>query len=232
MSILISVGILILAMLIMALLQLVPGIFALFSHYALGKFKQAKAYDFMLFFILGVETITACLFLCVYYLTFVFRFGEADFINRIFAWILAGIMIALSLSSLFFYFRRGSGTKLFISRKTAQALDHNAKISKTRSDAFSLGTISGTYELFFTFPLYIIVALTVTQINFSAPGLLAFLFILAPLIPLFCLYWRYRSGYNLANIIKSRTNNKNFIRFLLFISYLFLAFLIIYTGVA
>lgn len=231
MSIFISVGILILAMLIMASLQLTPGVFAIFSHYNLGKFKQAKAYDFMFFFILGVETITACLFISIYYLTFVLRFGETNFINTVFAWVLAGIMFALSLSSIFLYYRRGHGTKLFISRKYAKALEHSAKTSKTRSDAFLLGSISGTYELFFTFPIYIIAAIAITQINISLSGLLALAFILSPLIPLFCIYIRYRLGYNLANIIKSRTENKSFIRFLLCTSYLFLAILIIYAGV-
>lgn len=231
MSIFISVGIIILAMLIMGSLQLIPGVFALLSHYALGKYNKAKAYDFMIFFIIGVETINVCMFLSIYYLTFIFSFGDFDIFKNYFTWILTGIMVALSFASLFFYFRKGKGTKLFIPRKYAAALNYSAKNVKKRSDAFMLGAVSGTYELFFTIPLYIIVSLLISKFFFSYAGIIAFTFAIMPLISLFCIYARYRTHYNLADIVKSRHDNKNFIRFLLCFSYLFIAILIAYAGV-
>ncbi len=231
MSVFISVGILILAMLIMAFLQLIPGVFALFSHYALGKFSKAKAYDLMLFFIIGVETINVCLFLSIYYLTYVFNFGDFDVFHSCFTWIIVGVMTGLSFASLFFYFRNDKGTKLFISRKYASALNYSSKNIKSRSDAFSLGAVSGTYELLFTIPLYIIVSLIITRFIPSYAGITAFIFIIMPLISLFCIYACYRTRHNLADIIKSRRENKNFIRFLLCFSYLLIAILITYIGV-
>ena len=66
MSVFVSVGIVILAMLIMAFLQLSSGVFSLFYHYASGKYSKSRASDMTLFFILGTETAAACLFFCSY----------------------------------------------------------------------------------------------------------------------------------------------------------------------
>ena len=59
MSIFISVVILILVALIQISMQLTPGIFMLFYHYALGKKSRNKADDLNLSFILGAETFIA-----------------------------------------------------------------------------------------------------------------------------------------------------------------------------
>jgi small-conductance mechanosensitive channel len=66
MSFFISVGIIFLAMLIQSLMQLMPGIFAIFYHSALGKTSRQKADDLSLSFILGVELFTALFFVVAY----------------------------------------------------------------------------------------------------------------------------------------------------------------------
>lgn len=228
MSIITPVGIAILATLIMVSLQLTPGVFALFSHYAFGKFSKPKAADFILFFIIGAETITACLFMSIFFLIGIFMFDNLDF-NHIFYWIFAGIFIGLGIASLFFYFRRGKGTKLFIPRKYAKALDFSAQSVKSRSDAFLLGALSGVCELFFTLPLYIVASVAILKINLSGlPGnLFAILLVLAPIIPLFAYYGYYRTGHNLADLEKHRIKSKLFIRLILCVSYFLIAALII-----
>ncbi len=96
-------GIIVLAMLIFATLQLTPGVFALFSHYALGKYSKPKASRLSLFFILGVEAINACLFVSVYYLASVVFLGNTNLICQIVSFILAGVFVALGLISRFCY---------------------------------------------------------------------------------------------------------------------------------
>ena len=59
MSFFISVIILVLAMLIQVSMQLTPGTFALFYHYALGKNSRTKADNLSLYFTLGVITFMA-----------------------------------------------------------------------------------------------------------------------------------------------------------------------------
>lgn len=229
MSIFISLGIVILAMLIMASLQLAPGIFALFYHYALGKYSKAKASYLSLFFILGNEVVNTCLYLSIFYLTCIFFFDNLHPETSVLFWAIAGILIVLGIVSFFFYYRRGSGTKLFIPRKYAAALDQSAKIAKTRSDAFMLGAIASTCELVFTLPLYLVTCVEIMKMGSSgfSSNLLTIIYILTPVIPLFIIRWKFQTGHNLAQIQKSRAKDKIFTRFILFFSYIIIAILII-----
>lgn len=230
MSFFISLGIVILAMLIMASLQLQPGVFALFYHYASGKYSKRRASDMTLFFILGAETASACLFLCSYYVANLLFFYHFRPETSFFAWIIAGILITLSIISLFYYFRPGSGTKTFISRKCAQNLDAHARSAKSRSDAFVLGAFSGVCELPFTLPLYIITSIEIIEmtVEFFPSNLLTLLYIIVPAIPLFVIRWRFQAGHNLADIQKTRVKDKNFTRIILGFSYFAIAILFVY----
>ena len=216
-------------MLIMASLQLVPGVFALFYHYTLGKSSTQKASHLTLFFILGAETISACLFLSVFYLSNILFFNFSRPEHSIFAWIAVGVLIALSLVSFFLYFRRGPGTRLFIPRQIADALDFSARTTKSRSDAFVLGAFSGTYEIIFTLPLYIITSIEIMEMSLShfSGNVLTIVYILIPIVPLLIVRWRYQCGSHLADIMHTRTRDKHFTRFILGFSYLVIAILII-----
>ena len=234
MSFYISLGVVLLAVLIMAFLQLQPGAFSLLCHYCKGKYSKARTSDMTLFFILGVEVSSACLFLCSYCFTnifFLYCFRPED---SFWAWIATGIIVALAFVSLFGYYRPGRGTKLFISRKYAKALDTRARTAKSRSDAFALGAFSGMAELVFTLPLYILTSVEIMEMSvmFTPSYFFTILYILAPTIPLFMLRWTFKSGRNLAEIQRLRVRDKNFTRFILFISYLTIAALMIIFRIA
>ena len=229
MSVFISLGIVILAMLIMACLQLTPSVFALFYHYALGKFSKRKASFLSLYFILGTEIIAACLYLSIFYLTCIFFFDNLHPETSILFWSLAGILAALGIFSFFFYYRRGPGTRLFIPRKYAKALDVSAKSAKTRSDAFMLGALTGTCELAFTLPLYIVTCVEIMKMGaegFSS-NLLTIIYILIPVIPLFFIRWKFQTGRNLADIERSHVKDKFFNRLIITSCYILIAILII-----
>ena len=218
------------AMLIMASLQLQPGVFALLNHYAYGKYSKAKASDLTLFFIVGAETAAACLFLCSYYFVNLFFFYQFRPETSFFAWIMVGILVALAVMSLLFYFRPGPGTRLFISRKCAKGLDTHARLAKSRSDAFILGALSSICELIFTLPLYIITSAEIMEmtVEFFPSNLLTILYIVLPTIPLFIIRWRFQTGRNLADIERSRIKDKNFTRFILCLGYTSITVLFIY----
>lgn len=217
-------------MLIMAFLQLQPGVFMILYHYASGQYSKAKASDLTLFFILGSETTAACLFLCSYCLANLIFFYQFSPETGFLAWVAIGVLVALALMSLFCYFRPGPGTKLFISRKTAKNLDQHAKAVKTRSDAFILGGLSGILELPFTLPLYLITSVEIIEMSTDplSSHLLTILYIIIPTLPLFITRWLFQSGRNLADIQKTRVKDKNFVRFILSLSYIAIAILIIY----
>ncbi|MBR2840034.1 hypothetical protein IKE82_01750 [Candidatus Saccharibacteria bacterium] len=231
MSVFISVGIVILAMLIMVSLQLVPGVFALFYHYALGKYSKKQASALAIFFIIGTEIIAAFLFVTSIYIADILFLNDLDPRNNVLTWIFAGILIALSFASFFLYYRHphAKDSELFIPRKFAKALDLRAKRVKTPSDAFALGAFSNIPELLFTLPLYIITATEIiySHTEYFADDFLTIIYILVPTIPLFILYYAFYFNHNLAHVIKTRIHDKTFHRFCLGFSYLTIAILII-----
>ena len=229
MSIFASLGIVILAMLIMASLQLTPGVFALFYHYALGKFSKRKVSDLTLFFIIGAEIVNAFIFLSIYFLLGFFMLGNLGFKSDIFTYALVGVLVALAIVSSLCYYRHGAGTQLFISRRYAKGMDRLASSTNSRTDAMLLGALAGSYELIFSLPLFITVATITLELNiFRQPSnLIAIAFVIAPILPLFIIRWQYQSGHNLADIMRLRTKNKPFMRFLLTVSFFLIAILII-----
>ena len=229
MSVFASIGIVILSMLIMAFLQIVPGVFALSYHYALGKYSRKHASALALFFILGAEVISACLFLSSYYLVYVFFLGHSRPEESYLVWLIAGIFIALALSCFFYYYRKKS-TATFLSREHAKALQIQAQKIRKPSDAFTLGALSNTCELVFTLPLYIITAIEIMEMHteYTADSLLTVLYILTPTIPLIIIYFKFHAHHNLADILKSRAKDKTFTKLILAFSYLAIAILILY----
>ena len=218
-------------MLILPSLKLNSGVFALFYHYALGKYSKNKTSSLSLFYLLGTEVISAFLFLSIFYLNYIFFFFSDNLNNNLFSLIIAGIFIMLSLVSFFYYFRHNEkkGTRLFISKNSANALNKNAKSIKTRSDAFFLGAFAGTSELIFTLPVYIIFSYELIELNFNVFATLSliFIFILTPLIPLLFIRILFGMNYNLADYLRIRFKNKTLTRLTLFICYLFIALLIL-----
>ena len=231
MSVFTSAGILILSMLIMAFLQLAPSVFLLFSHYSYGKYSRKNTSNASLFFILGAETSTALIFILLYIAMSSLYIAPA-FTDNLLGWLVAGIMIAIGIIFPFCYFRKGRGTKLFISRRLAKEFNYKAKTVKTRSDAFILGFISSLPELIFSFPVYIIAILEIMQIGDLAiiRAILSLCFILIKITPLITIHITMDRGYNLVNIQKTRVANKQFIRFFTSLTYILIGILIIIFG--
>lgn len=217
-------------MLIQAFMQLTPGVFALFYHYALGKNSPTKADNLSLYFILGTITFMTIIWLLVYAFIFAIFYNKAELCLNFFPWLMAGIFLAESIASLFFYYRKGKFTALFISRSTAKNLDLNAKRVKNRSDAFVLGFFSGIPELIFTLPLYTISVIELMEANFSIRSIFIIAYILISTIPLFAIRTFYRHDYTLAKIEHTRVRAKLSIRLFICIGYLLLAIATISLG--
>ncbi|MBR3248687.1 hypothetical protein IKF89_01510 [Candidatus Saccharibacteria bacterium] len=229
MSDLTSLGILLLSMLIMAFLQLVPGIFVLFSHYKFGQFFKLKASDLTVFFILGAETSVVMFFLAIYAIFYASPLISLAVDSDIFAWIMAGILIAISLLFFCLYYRRGKTSELFISRNFAAHCRTRIKTAKTRSEAFLLGFFAGIPELIFTLPLYVLAVTSVVHLGtngFERAGLII-LFALVAIAPLLIFYSLTSAGRTLADFARFRFKNKSFFRFIIPLLYFLIAVLII-----
>ena len=228
MSILTSLGIVVCAVLIVALMQLIPSIFLLFSHYTSGKYSKNKASDLVLFFILGVESMTV-LMIAVIYFVLNALFSHLSINNNIWAWVWSGILIALAILYFVFYFGKSDGTRLFISRKCAKNFQHKITTVKKRSDAFVLGLVSVIPETVFTLPVYVVLILKIMLVGenpFARAGLII-LAVLIVLLPLAVIRVVLDSGRNLADVQKYRVKNKTFLKFVVGILYIILAILII-----
>lgn len=216
-------------MLIQCFFQLRPSIFAIFYHNASGKYSKSRADNLAVTYILGALVFNILTLLCINYIFVTLAYTSLNFTNGILVWIMVGILIALSLLSFFLYFRKSQGTELFISRKLAKTINASARSAKTNSDALLLGLFSGVPELLFTIPLYIVSLLEMSRLNQSpitlAANIMLYAFVI--LIPIFIIYISYSFNRNLAEITKCRIKNKTFIRFVLSLSYLSLAILII-----
>lgn len=213
----------------MSCLQLVPGVFAIFYHSALGRYSKSKASILSLFFILGTEITSAVLFISAFYISYVLFINDLNPRNNVLTWIFISILLILAFLSYFFYFRKphSKDTEIFIPRDYARKLIKKASSISNPSDAFALGAFVNVYELVFTFPLYIITATEIMYMHteYFADDLMTLIYILASVIPLFQIYYSFRFGRNLADIQKSRVKNKSFHRFIISFSYLTIAIL-------
>ena len=229
MSVLTSLGILIFSALILAFLQFIPGVFSLFSHFMSGKFSKVKASDLTIFFILGVETAVTLILLSLFFILSSSSVIISAITSDIFAWIITGILIALCIVFLCCYYRKSSGTELFISRRLAHNYKHRIKTTKTRSDAFVLGLTAILPELVFTLPLYILSTAQIIQFDISSlsrSGLIILLAIIT-ILPLLIIHILSVTHHNLADFIKFRIRHKQFFRFTIALFYLLLAIIVL-----
>ena len=219
MSIFLSVGVLILATLILCCLCLKPGILMLFYHHAFGKNSQKRANYLSAYFILGSATAVGILLTVVFMLT-------VD--SAILHWILTGVLVALGILYFLFYFRRGRGTELFLSRKQARSLVATAAAAKSPSDAFMLGAMAEIPELIFSLPVYVALAVGLNWLNDQIlRTCLAIVAILCILAPLFITWGFLMGGRNLADLQRLRVKNKLFCRFFVAGCYFILAALLV-----
>lgn len=231
MSIFISGVILVLVALILACMQLVPGVFILFYHYALGKNSAKKAHGLSPYFILGYVVFLVATWFIVHNLIFAIFYHLGDISTQFFSWALAGVLLAESVLSFLFYYRKGKFTELFISRPVAKALDVHAQNSKTRTDAFTLGFLSGIPELIFTLPLFIISSIALMNIP-SHFRIVALIFSLSlAIFPFIHLIHLFHFDHNLAEIERLRIRLKPIFRIIICLGFLTLAFATVNLGV-
>lgn len=230
MTVFTSATILILVAIIISLLQLVPGTFSIFYHYALGKTTIKKADDQSLSFILGTEIFTGSVWILFLIILSTFG-GVIDIYSMPFFLIISGIFFAEAIAFLLFYFRHGSHTALFIPRGIANGLRTLARKTKSRSDALALGFFVNLPEFIFTFPLYLISAIILLNVLALPRAIIIITYIISITLPLFCIRLLYHNGHNLAHITRLRASLKPYIRIIIPLAYIFLALTTINLGI-
>lgn len=213
MGILVSLGIVILAMLIQGFLQLTPGLYMLFRHKNGAKQRG--------YFMLGAATTIAVLLMLVNYVVF-----NSDIMR----WIMVGVFAAYGVFCFFSYYRKGSSTELIIPRKITNTLTLRARNVKNNSDAFILGAMGEFAEMIFIIPLMIATVMGAGGMDDERIWILLG-YVVAAVIPLVIMEIYYQCGRNMAEIQKSRVKNKNFCRIMISVCYFVMAILMACIGV-
>ncbi|NLA43072.1 hypothetical protein GX865_02870 [Candidatus Saccharibacteria bacterium] len=203
--------------------QLSISTLTLMSGHSLGK-KQSQSRLLRLIsgFLLGVAGMTALLFVAlVYAIEFWLENGSVPPV----LWAaLSGVLFGLGVAVWLFYFKKGSGTMLWLPRGVALYLAERSKRSKSTSEALALGMASVTGELLFIIaPLGVAAMITVTlppllqvaALLMYVPISITTLLIVAALVG---------SGHKISQIQRWREANKRFLQFIAGTSLLVLGF--------
>ena len=231
MTTIIPVIILILSMLIFLFLQILPGTFAIFYHFALAKFSRKKSDDLSLSFILGTEIFMATSWLLVYSIVYAI-FTGGNFNNPSFSFfLLGGITFALAIVSATCYFRRGKTTATFLPRRIVNGIIARIIAIKTQKDAIILGFFTGVFELIFTLPIIVAANIILQNTGAIPRALVIIIAIICTIIPLFIIRWFFRHDYNLADIERLRIKLKPHYRIILCLTFFALTLALINLGI-
>lgn len=202
---------LIFAAVIHASFQLSVSTLTLMSGHAIGRKKSHKQLLRLVgSFIFGalLATVTLLSFIATILSTFV---NSENFL--LLMTVTCGLLMGLGLSVWIFYYRRGSGTVLWLPRGMADYLTKRAKKTDRSSEAFSLGMTTVIGELLFTFGPLLIAGITLLQLpnlwQLSGIGIYGVVSVLSLLV----VGGIVGSGHRLSGVQKWREKNKRFLQF-------------------
>ena len=210
-----------LAAIIHATLQLELGALLLLYHASLGKHVRKTTRRLVSSYIAGIGTLV---FLLVATIAFVFDryFGGALYAEEIM--IVVGMLFALALAAWGFYYRRGHSTELWLPRSVARFIDKRAKLTDSKTEAFSLGMLTSFAEMPFTLILMMVAGNSILDLpplhQLLALGLYTLIAILPPVI----LRLAVRRGQTIVEIQRWRVKHKTFFRVLTGAGFVILGF--------
>lgn len=206
-----SLAIVLLAATIHASFQLSVSMLTLLSGHALGrKTAHMRLMRLVGSFILGAGIITVLLLTTTAFVLDVLLPVHTPLL----VWAAyAGGAVGVGLSVWLFYFRRESGTSLWVPRGFARFLGDRAKATKSSAESFSLGLTSVLGELLFIFAPLAIAALVLVQLSPDWQLIGILLYAAVSLLPLLIVGLLIGGGHKLSHIQRWRESNKNFLQF-------------------
>ena len=206
-----SFSIVLLAAACHASFQLSISMLTLLSGHALGrKTAHLRLMRLVGGFILGAGVMTVLL---LSFIAFSFN-GLLPARTPLLIWAAcAGGGIGVGLSVWLFYFRKESGTTLWIPRGIARFLSDRAKATKLSVEAFGLGLTSIVAELLFSLAPLAIAALVLVQLEPTWQLLGVLLYAGVALMPLMIVGILIGGGHKISHIQRWRETNKRFLQF-------------------
>ena len=199
-----------LAALIHASFQLSVSMLTLVSGHALGsKARHRRVMNLMSSFSLGAMAMTAVLIAASAHIAFVF-FGSHI---PVLAWsVVCGLMLGVGVAVWIFYYRRQTGTALWLPRPLAHMLHGRVKATEFGAEAFSLGLTSILAELLFTLAPLLAAAFALVQLPHYLQIVGIIMYVILASLPLLYVTMLVGSGHRLSRIQKWREQNKKFLQ--------------------
>lgn len=223
MDIVSSLAIVAFAGLIHASFQLSVSMLSLMSSHAIGaKRSHTKLMRLIGGFVFGAGVMSMLLISFVSLIFLHIFNGESA---PKLAWVIAcGILFGIGVAVWLFYYRRQSGTTLWIPRGIAVYLSERTKATKRSAEAFGLGLTSVISELLFIIGPIAVSALVIIHLPalWQLAGIA--IYTIVSLLSLLIVSVLVGSGHKLSTIQRWREKNKTFLQICAGIGLLILAF--------
>lgn len=212
------------AALIHATLQLGVGALLTLYHATLGTTIKKKAQHLGEKYILGVALFIALALASTCFLVLVIFSGGLPTASLV---ILVALLVLMTAAIWFLYYRKSSGTELWIPRSFAKFINERAKDTDDSVEAFSLGMTMACGEMPFAIILVIAAANSILALPENTQILAILLYVFIATLPMIILQVAVRKGETILAIQKWRIKNKNFIKIFSGFCFLILAAFII-----
>lgn len=204
-----AIGVIVLAALAHATLQMNLGSLLLLYHESLGKHIKKRTKFLVSNYIFGVFFLVLTSLAATAY--FVFLFFGAN-LSTICLVVLAVVLVALTLCIWLFYYRTGRSTELWLPKPVAKYIMKRAKQADSNIEAFALGLLASFAEAPFFIVLMLITADSLLKLSMPLQIVMLILYTVIALLPLVILRLAVRHGKTVVEIQKWRLNNKNFLK--------------------
>ena len=217
-------GIIALAAIVHASLQLEVGALMLLYHASLGKHIKKKTRNLVSNYILGSALLVVLFLSTIIFLIATFTNGSLS--TKSLA-ILAAVLLMLAISIWLFYYRSRQTTELWLPKSISRYINRRAKLTESNIEAFSLGMLTAFAEMPFSIVLMVVAGNSVVLLPFEWQFLSVLGYAFVAILPLFILRVSIRRGNTVVDVQKWRLKNKNFFKVLSGTLFLTLAIFIV-----
>lgn len=227
MSDIISFGIIFLAALTHAFLQLGMGSLLLLYHASLGKHIRKKTKTLVSSFISGFGMIILLSVAATCYVLYSIFNNEPLPIELLS--MLIGIIFSAAIIMWTVYYRRGKTTELWLPKAVAKFISSRANVTESNTEAFSLGLLACFAEFPLSLVLIIVAANSILELNQVERNLALVGYVIIVLLPLIITRIFIRKGKTVVDVQRWREDNKTFLRIISGLLFIVLgAFLVAY----
>ncbi|MBQ6393914.1 hypothetical protein IJH74_01560 [Candidatus Saccharibacteria bacterium] len=209
-----------LAGLVHATLQLGISALLLLYHASLGKNVKRKTRELVRDFNLGISLFIALLLASTCFVTLVI-FGGA--LPKSALVILVGLIAAMAFGIWFLYYRKSTGTELWVPRSFARFITERADKTDDGVEAFSLGMLIACAEVPFAMLLIITAANSVLNLPQPVQLLAIAVYVLIATMPMWLAQLLINNGKTIVDIQRWRVKNKQFLKVISGVGFITLA---------